>query len=169
MKSYRKEMVFVKLWAKTKEFCRRHKTAIIAGVSGLGGVIGGVWLCNKFSGHDQNDTIDWKPLPDVEPNTDNASEEDDLSWADPIYQTIVAYEKKAEEGDNIWFEKPHWRDGWNKVEALASEIKPFPGEYYVIEEVNPDSTGEGVEWYIHHWDEDHPAYPTELVTVQKEE
>lgn len=159
----------MKIWAKTKEFCRKHKTAIISTITGIGGVVGGALLCRKLSKHNEDGTIDWEPLPDVEPIADEVSEEDDLSWADPMYQTIVGYEKKAEEGDNIWFEKPHWRDNWNKVEELASEIKPFPGEYYVIEGTNPDCNEDHVEWFIHHWDEDHPAYPVELVTVQKEE
>lgn len=160
----------MKWWTKTKEFCKRHKTAIVATITGIGGAVGGVWLYRKLSERSEDDAIDWQPLPDVEPVAEDVSEEDDdLSWADPMYRTIAGYEKKAEEGENIWFEKPHWRDGWNKVEALANEIDPYPGEYYVIEGANPDCNDDHVTWFIHHWDEDRPAYPTELVTVQKEE
>lgn len=150
----------MKVWEKTKEFCRKHKTAIVATISGIGGAVGGILIFKHVRSN--ND-----PVPEIVEATKPIEDEDDLSWADPMYRTIISYEDKCEEGDNIWFEQ--WRENWNKVNGLASEIQPFPGEYYVIEGTNPDCNSEHATWFVHHWEDEHPAYPTEMVTVQKEE
>ena len=148
----------MKIWQKTKDFCRKHKTAIVATLSGIGGTIGGIMIFKHI-----------RPVNESIPEIDEVpkaveNEEDDLSWADPMYKTIIGYENKCEEGKNIWFEQ--WRDNWNKVNDLASEIKPFPGEYYVIEGTNPDCNGEHAEWFVHHWEDDRPGYPIEMVVEQ---
>lgn len=159
----------MKKWTKTKEFFKKHKTVIISTITCIGGAIGGILLYKKLTYHSENNSDEEQPILVNEMTTGTVSEDEDLSWADPMYRTIVDYEKKAEEGDNIWLEKPHWRDGWNKVEQIANEIKPFPGEYYVIEGTNPDCNEDFAEWYVHHWVDEHAAYPTELVTVHEEE
>ena len=157
------------MWTKTKDFCKKHKTAIVSTMTCVVGVVGGVLLCKRLSCHSEDNANDDQPTLDISAIADTVSEDEDLSWADPMYQTIIGYEKKAEEGDNVWIEKPHWRDGWNKVEEIANEIKPFPGEYYVIEGTNPDCNEDFARWHVHHWVDEHAAYPTKLVTVQEEE
>ena len=153
----------MKAWEKTKEFCRKHKTAIIATISGIGGAVGGIWIFKNVRSN--ND-----PIPEVEAIPVKANnDEDDWSFADPMLQTIIGYEKKAEEGHNRWKEIPFQRDRWNKVVELAKEIQPGDNEYFVIEGTNPDLNSDHAEWFVHHWQDDYPSYPTELVTVQEKE
>ncbi len=154
----------MKIWKKTKEFCRKHKTGIIATVSGIGGAIGGILIFKHMQPKDE-------PVPEIEEAVvpGEASEEEDWSWADPMMQTIVSYEKKCEEGKNIWKEIPYQRERWNKVVEFAKELQPGDGEYYVIEGTNPDCNSDHAEWFVHHWQDEWPSYPTEMVTVQKEE
>lgn len=153
----------MKIWDKTKAFCRKYKTGIIATASGIGGAIGGILLYKLMRPKDG-------PLPEIEDVVPvETSEEDDWSWADPMLQTIISYEKKCEEGKNVWKEVPYQRERWNKVVEFAKELQPDDGEYYVIEGTNPDCNSDHVEWFVHRWQNELPAYPTEMVTVQKEE
>ncbi len=154
----------MKIWDKTKAFCRKHKTGIIAAISGIGGAVGGIWIFKHMQPKDE-------PIPKVEEAVIpvETTEDDDWSWADPMLQTIISYENKAKQGENFWREGPYQRDRWNKVVEFANELQPGEGEYYVIEGTNPDYNNEHVLWHVHHWQDEWPSYPPEMVSVQKKE
>lgn len=121
----------MKLWRKTKEFCKEHKTGIIAAVAGVGGAIGGTLLYRHFTKQPNGEAV-IEALPDIPKISGTVSEDDDWSWASPMLQTIVHYEKEAEEGNNRWRECDHQRDNWNKLVQMAEELRPGDGEFFVI-------------------------------------
>lgn len=149
----------MKVWEKAKAFYKEHKVAIVAIVTSVGGVVSGALLHKHFAKQQSIEPVkETLELP--------KSEEDDWSWADPMLQTIVHYEKEAEKGNNHWYECEHQRENWNKLVEFAKDIQPGDGEYFVIEGTNPDCNKDHVEWFVHHWQYEWPSYPTEMITEE---
>lgn len=147
--------------SKVKSFYRKHQTGIKMALSAIGGAtvtFGGILIYTKTKAKNAEKEIDEMPIAVPE-----GSDEDDWSWADRMLQTIVSYEKDAEEGGNHWFECECQRTRWDKVNALASEIQPGDNEYYVIEGTNPDCNGDYETWFVHHFQDDFPSYPPEVI------
>ena len=115
---------------------------------------------SKVSGTKANDS--WQAFNDM--NSEYAKKAEQLMMG-------AKPDEMTEEQQQAVYEKYQalQKEMMNKVVEFAKELQPGDGEYYVIEGTNPDCNSDHAEWFVHRWQDEWPAYPTEMVTVQKEE
>lgn len=152
------------VWSRVKEFWNDNKRIIIPVAAGIGGAVGGYFLCNVL--RNKSGDVALQVEEGMKALESETNEEYDCG--NRMLNTIMDYEKDCEKGKNFWYDA--YRKKWDMVSALAQEMDDAlllgDGEFFVIEGINPDLHEDNLGYYVHHMIDDMPSYPPEMVTEE---
>jgi hypothetical protein len=116
-------MIFMKIWDKTKEFCRKHKTAVISSAVGVGSFIVG-WVVKR--------NVDLRLVNDALDVIDKDADRDLCMLENPPF-LVTNEEVESFEEEQKELREKYGQDYAILEEAVKNLTEPENGKLWMIE------------------------------------